>query len=354
MADSARHDARRRAREQRRRKLRHDLHGLVSSSPIAGRTRASAGLLWRAPVWLITLLMAVVLVGVITFGSFRSTGRPAQPAITVSPSASPTPSVSQTPVVAPQTMAPTGEDLADLQAQVAAIENRYGVRVGLAVSGIAPVGAQLDATWTAGSATSGPALGTIDLPIALAVLNLNPVPSNITYLLAKSISGSSLSGDEALYSFLGNGEEAATRTNAVLRAYGDQNTTVATSTARQDVPAFSQTDWPVAPQAQMAGQLWCSSDAWYAVSRMHYFDDDHAYGFGSVVDSYLRTSDGVDDNGNPVVRQMAIIPNANGDRIGVGLVVNGARDKLDDVKAAADAVAGRVYFGAVGFDGGHC
>ena len=219
-------------------------------------------------------------------------------------------------------MAPTGEDLADLQAQVAAIENRYGGRVGLAGSGIAPVGAQLDATWTAGSATSGPALGTIDLPIALAVLNLNPVPSNITYLLAKSISGSSLSGDEALYSFLGNGEEAATRTNAVLRAYGDQNTTVATSTARQDVPAFSQTDWPVAPQAQMAGQLWCSSDAWYAVSRMHYFDDDHAYGFGSVVGSYLRTSDGVDDNGNPVVRQMAIIPNANGDRIGVGLVVN--------------------------------
>ena len=87
---------------------------------------------------------------------------------------------------------------------------------------------------------------------------------------------------------------------------------------------------------------------------MHYFDDDHAYGFGSVVGSYLRTSDGVDDNGNPVVRQMAIIPNANGDRIGVGLVVNGARDKLDDVKAAADAVAGRVYFGAVGFDGVHC
>lgn len=355
MADAGHRDARRRARELRRRKLMKDLRGLVSSSPIAGRTRASAGRLWRAPVWLITLLMAVVLLVVIVFGSFRSTGRPAQPAITASPTPSPSQAESsQTPVVTPPTILPNAGDLADLQAQIAAIETRYGVKIGLAITGISPVGSQLNATWSAGSAISGPALGTIDLPIAVAVLNLASVPSNITYLLSKSISDSSLSGDEALYSFLGTGEEASAKTNAVLRAYGDTTTTVATSTARQDMPAFSQTDWPVASQAQMAGQLWCSSDAWYAVSRMHYFDDDHSYGFGSVVGSYQRTADAVDDAGNPVVRQIAIIPNAEGERLGVGMVITGSKGKLDDVKDAADAVAGRVYFGAVGFSAGHC
>lgn len=354
MAERPGSDTRRRAREQRRKRLIADLRGLVSSSPIAGRTRAASGKIWRSPVWLVTLLMAVVLIGVITVGAFRSSGRPAQPAVVASSSASETPTATATPSAAPATTAPATGDVADLEAQVSAIEARYGVQIGLAITGVSPTGTQLTPAWTAGSLASGPALGTIDVPMGVAVLGLDLVPNNIIYLLDKSISESSLSGDEALYSFLGSTEDAAAKTTDVLRAHGDATTTVATTTTHQGVPAFTQTDWSVTAQAQVASQLWCSSEASFAVSRMHFYDDDHSYGFGKLVDAYLRTDDGTDDAGNPVIRQMAIVPNANGDRIGVGMVITGAKDQLDNAKAAADAVAGRVYYGAVGFDAGHC
>ena len=192
------------------------------------------------------------------------------------------------------------------------------------------------------------------MPIALAVLDLDRMPSNLTYLLTKSISESSLSSDEALYTFLGGADDAAQAVDKVFQEFGDPVTTVATSTDRQGVPPFTQTDWTVASQSEFAGQLWCSSGDWYVTSRMRHVDDEHSYGFGSVVGSYIKTSEGTTADDSVVARQMAIIPTSTGERVGVSLVVTAPPDRTGAAREAADAVAGQVYFTARGFEAGHC
>ena len=324
-------------------RLRGTGRRITASSGYRGAL-GSARHVWHAPLPL----------AVIVFGASRSAnGRPAP--VEVTTSGTPTPSPSRTPPPPPGPVEPVADvNLAVLRSQVEGIESRYGVRVGLAVAGVAPVGQRLTATWTAGSLTSGPTWGTLDVPIALAVLDLDRMPSNLTYLLTKSISESSLSSDEALYTFLGGADDAAQAVDKVFQEFGDPVTTVATSTDRQGVPPFTQTDWTVASQSEFAGQLWCSSGDWYVTSRMRHVDDEHSYGFGGVVGSYIKTSEGTTADGSVVARQMAIIPTSTGERVGVSLVVTAPPDRTGAAREAADAVAGQVYFTARGFEAGHC
>lgn len=324
---------------------------LLSSTWYA-RVRAVAHTIWSAPLWKTLSVMTVVLSAVIVFGATRSSnGRVSTPEITATttPSQTPTPQASPSPEPSA-----AGPGLEALQTQIGRIESRYNVQIGVAVSGISPVGSQLTATWSAGSVSTAPAWGTIDLPIALAANRLASAPPNFTYMLTKSISESSLSSDEALYSFLGDANTAAGKTTDLLRSFGDQTTTVTTTTGRQGVPAFSQTGWPVASQAQFASQLWCSSTDAFILSRMRFVDDEHSYGFGRTISSLVKTSEGTDDTDRPVLRQVAIVPDAQADRVGVGLVVIGQKNDLSSARLAADAVASQVYFGATGADGGHC
>ncbi|WP_276697504.1 hypothetical protein [Propionibacterium acidifaciens] len=334
-------------------RLRGTGRRITASSGYRGAL-GSARHVWHAPLPLVVVPMALVLLAVIVFGASRSAnGRPAP--VEVTTSGTPTPSPSRTPPPPPGPVEPVADvNLAVLRSQVEGIESRYGVRVGLAVAGVAPVGQRLTATWTAGSLTSGPTWGTLDVPIALAVLDLDRMPSNLTYLLTKSISESSLSSDEALYTFLGGADDAAQAVDKVFQEFGDPVTTVATSTDRQGVPPFTQTDWTVASQSEFAGQLWCSSGDWYVTSRMRHVDDEHSYGFGSVVGSYIKTSEGTTADDSVVARQMAIIPTSTGERVGVSLVVTAPPDRTGAAREAADAVAGQVYFTARGFEAGHC
>lgn len=328
----------------------------IAASPGYRRTRAGARRIWYAPLPAVIVPMALVLLTVIAFGASRSAnGRPAAAEVTASETPTPTPSPSPRPTPVPRATEPvTDVNLIGLRTQVDSIESRYGVRIGLGVAGVAPVGQRLTATWTAGSLTSGPAWGTLDVPIAAAVLDLDSMPSNLTYMLTKSISESSLSSDEALYTFLGGADDAPQAVNKVFQEFGDQVTTVATSTDRQGIPAFTQTDWTVASQSEFAGQLWCSSIDWYIIGRMQYVDDEHSYGFGNVVGSRIKTSEGTTADGSVVLRQMAIIPTSTGERVGASLVVTAPADQADTAREAADAVAGQVYFAALGFGDGHC
>ncbi len=323
-------------------------------SRAASVLRSGARRVWHAPLPAISTGMALVLCAVVAFGASRSTnGRPAAVEVTTSPT--PTPTQSTSPAQAPSSPEPVDDvNLTVLQTQVDSIQSRYGVRIGLGVAGIAPVGQRSTATWTAGSLTSGPAWGTLDIPIAVAIFDTDSMPSNLTYMLTKSISESSLSSDEALYTFLGTTDAASKAVNRVFQEYGDQVTTVATKTDRPGVPAFTQTDWTVASQAEFAGQLWCSSSDWYIISRMQHVDEEHSYGFGQVVSSYIKTSEGTTANDSVVLRQMAIIPTSNGNRVGVSLVVTAPAGQIDTAREAADAVAGQVYFTAHGFGVGHC
>ena len=325
-------------------------------SRAAATLRNGARRVWHAPLPATAVGMALVLCAVIAFGASRSSnGRPPAVEVTASETPTPTPTTSPSPTRTPSTPEPVDDPkLALLQTQVDSIQSRYGVRIGLGVAGVAPVGQRYTATWTAGSLTSGPAWGTLDVPIAVAILDLDSLPSNLTYMLTKSISESSLSSDEALYTFLGNTETASKAVDRVFQEYGDPVTTVATSTSRQGIPAFTQTDWTVASQSEFAGQLWCSSSDWYIISRMQHVDDEHSYGFGNVVSSYIKTSEGTTEDGSVVLRQMAIIPTSNGNRVGVSLVVTARAGQADTAREAADAVAGQVYFTAHGFGAGHC
>ncbi|SER76632.1 hypothetical protein SAMN05443377_10974 [Propionibacterium cyclohexanicum] len=338
----------RRPRGERWGRLNRRWEQLLASRGYA-RWRAMARRIWDAPLWMILMVMGVVLGSIVSYAATRSTGRAPAPEVTTTASPSPTPQH-------PATPEPTasGPGLETFQAQVARIEARYDVQIGIAVTGVSPVGSQLTATWTAGSISSAPAWGTIDLPIAVAANRLSTPPPNFTYMLTKSISKSSLSSDDALNSFLGDANAAAAKTDEVLRSFGDRATTVSTSSSRQGVPAFAQTDWSVSAQARFASQLWCSSQDAMIRSRMQFVDDEHSYGFGRTIGSFIKTSEGTDEADRPVLRQVAIVPNDRAYRVGAALAVIGKKNDLADARAAADAVASRAFFGASGVDGGHC
>jgi hypothetical protein len=226
--------------------------------------------------------------------------------------------------------------------------------VAIAVTGVADVGKQYTDIWQAGDLGTTPAWGTMDIPIALALLRQQTLPQELSYMLTKAITESTPSADDALYSFLGSDAQAAAATTAVLREFGDPVTTVPDKSTRTGYSAFTQTPWPVASQARLAAQLYCSPPDWRIVSKMQYLDADHSWGMGRIAHAYYKTSSGPDDQGRTVLRQVAIVPTSDGQRVGVGLAVIADDGQQETAQEAANALAGTVYFDAVGFDAGRC
>ena len=104
----------------------------------------------------------IVLMTTIAFGATRpNVGNPPGPAV----SASPQRSGLFTPAGSPPALAPAPAQ-AELDAEVARIEDKYGVLIGITISGGQPVRVTQE-TWRGGT-HGGPAFGTIDVAMALA------------------------------------------------------------------------------------------------------------------------------------------------------------------------------------------
>lgn len=165
---------------------------------------------WKAP--LSALLLAgilAIMVSTIAFGATRpNTGNPpGARGFGVQQLAQ---RAAHLPLVAPPDLTPA-PDLPELDAQIAAIEAKYNVTLGITITSVAGVYQRQQATWYGGMLRGGDALATIDVPMAVAILDQERQPQQRDYMFNKALADDSAAGDEALWAFLGTPEQPRAR-----------------------------------------------------------------------------------------------------------------------------------------------
>jgi hypothetical protein len=298
----------------------------------------------RAPARLVAIVMVVILAGVISYAASRGAGTyipPEQTQTTESAnsSATPGPILVQSPEPAP--------DLPALRAAVGQLEQKYQVSLGVAIAAASDRDVKMNA-WYAGTLSTGVAWATIDVPVAMAVLNEPSLPADVDYLMTKALSDSSGAGDDALWQLLGDNEEAATKTTQTLRQLGDVATQVPSSTDT-NLPVYTQTQWTLANQASFAAQLYCSPASWQVLTKMSQQPDSDKWGLGSLKRTDFKSGWGNLPNGSLSVRQLGIVLTADQTRVGVSVAAIPNDGNLATAQAALTDLAGLIQQDAIGF-----
>lgn len=291
----------------------------------ATRPGGSAGLRdrlgwwWQAPLGLLVLSILIVLVISIAFGATRpNTGNPPAPTSSASPRDDGLP----TPIASPAPLSPAPQ-LSELDAEIARIEQKYGVLVGITLSQAAPRARVTQRPWHGGSLSSGPAFGTIDVALGLAVLGDGKQPSDPDYLFNRALADNSRAADDALWAFLGTPEEAAEKTQEALRSYGDWRTSVpATSTVNREAP-YLDTEWTLESQARVAGAMLCDYVAVHPVLSKLNDPADDPWGLQTIPMAYAKGDWGTMGNGDTLVRQFGIMRLADSTQVGIAMAVSG-------------------------------
>ena len=192
-------------------------------------------------------------------------------------------------------------------------------RIGLAIAPIASPGGVTTLPWVGGSLSTSLAWQTIDVPVAIAVVQDSNQPQDLDYLLKTSIGQDSPAGDEALWQFLGTPQDSNDKTTAVLAATGDAATTLPTSTDGSNV--FTDVWWTDADAAQFMGVAFCMSPSWSVFYHLPQGGQVGGFGLASLPNSLVRTGSG-DVSGlysGTTVRQIGVITLNNGARVGVSM-----------------------------------
>lgn len=325
-----------------------DAHATRATSTSGLRHRL--GWWWQAPLGLLVVGILAVLLTTITFGATRpNTGNP--PAPTASASTSPGGLVA--PVTSPDVQSPAPE-LPELDAEIARIEEKYDVLAGVAIGQAAfPFRAQ-QATWQGGTLRGGPALATIDVPIALAVLADSKQPPDANYLFNRALADDSAAGDEALWAFLGTPEQAAEKTTQALRTFGDWRTVVSsTSVIGRDAP-YLQTQWTLESQSKVAGAMLCDYVVVHPVLSKLNDPAADPWGLQTIPMSYSKGAWGRTGNGDALVRQFGVIRLADGTQVGIAIAVSGSLDDPALAKGAITELSNVVRRLATGFYPPNC
>lgn len=216
----------------------------------------------------------------------------------------------------PRTATPTGSSTDT--ASFAALARRLGGSVGVAY---APLGVARPAT-SFGALTTGVGWSTMKVPLAIAVVkqaNGHP-PPNTFALMRRAITESDNSAAMALWSRLGAGTTAATRTQAVLGAGGDSSTVVPANAQRPGYTPFGQSEWSLAAQATFAASLPCIANSGPVLTLMGQVTPSQRWGIGAVSNTVaFKGGWGPGADGHYVVRQLGIVRLDDGTRIGLAV-----------------------------------
>jgi hypothetical protein len=284
--------------------------------------------------------MAAALVAAVVFAALR----PRAPSGYTPPTDEPTATADPAPT--PE-LAPPPE-LPDLTAAIARVEAEYQVALGVALAEGTRAAQATMQVWQGGTLRSGLAWQTIDIPMAIALLAQEKQPQSPGYLLERAIADASTAGDEAIWQWLGDQAEANAKTEAVLRAGGDPNTTL--PVGGEGYPVLSQTVWALADQARFAGALSCMPNASEVTYRMAVVSD---FGLSLLQRTYAKSGWGADPNGAVSVRQLGIMLTPTGDRMGVALAAVALDGTAATAQAALTALAPLIQSAAQGISG-HC
>ncbi len=304
---------------------------------------------WKAPRGILLVVVTVVLTSIAAFGATRpNTGNPPAPT-----SATPSPSRGlPTPVTAPNTASPP--DLSDLATTIARIAGEHGVEVGVQLATLAAPDKQVEQSWRTGTVYSSPALGTIDLAMGMALVDDPKPPSSLDHLLNRSLADNSASASEAIWTYLGGGEDAAARTQTALRFYQNWGVSVATSSTTSPSTPFRDTNWPLSAQAEFMAHMGC--DRIHAFPVLSKLNDpaDNPWGLQGMPMARARADTGFLPNGSAVARQAGLVRTRDGVTLGVAIVAIDPTGDIDQTREALTRIAGRLRPDAVGFVAGGC
>lgn len=269
---------------------------------------------WHAPIGLVITVMVFTLLLLTMIGVSRAGSGPI-PAPTFTPSLN----IEQLPTSKPQLSTPPQQ--AAIENAIAEIESRQGVLVGVAITSIADRDTRTQSTWSGGSLRSGLAWSTIDVATAIAVLNEPKQPEDANYLFRRSLVEDSQAGDDALWAFLGSGDQASEKTMAMLRRYGDWATTVPAST-NVDNPPYTQTVWRLDSQAEFFASTRC--DWLRVVDVMTRLDESREIEFGlaTLPRAFSKAGQGSTPTGDVELRQGGLIALPDTTEVGVAMVID--------------------------------
>ena len=306
----------------------------------------------RTPLAALVLTIAVLLVTSIAFGATRSnTGRPPPPQ-TSTPGASPTPGP-PTPLVPPAQLAPAPE-LAELTAQIRRIEQRYRVSLGISIGQVAPYYARTQITWQGGILRDGPALATVDVPMAMAIVAGENQPLDREYVFNRALADDSAAADAALWAFLGDPAEAAERTTELLRAYGDWATRVPAEHPDSPGAPYLYTEWSLDDQAHLMGALACDIDKSFPVLSKLNDPTDQMWGLQTIPLSYSKGAWARLPNGRLLVRQFGLLKLADGTQVAIAMAASSRSEDPSAGRAAITELSNAVRHDAHDFPHRHC
>lgn len=269
---------------------------------------------WHAPIGLVITVMVFTLLLLTMIGVSRAGTIPI-PTPTVTPSLS----IEPLPPSRPEVSEPPNQD--EIAAAIADIEAKEGVLVGVAITSIADRDTRTQSTWLGGSLRSGLAWSTIDVATALAVREEPKQPEDAAYLFRRSLVEDSQAGDDALWAFLGSGEQASEKTMAVLRRYGDWGTTVP-ATVNVEAPPYTQTVWRLDSQAEFFASTRC--DWLTVVDVMTRLDESREteFGLATLPRAFSKAGQGATPTQDVELRQGGLIALQDTTEVGVAMVID--------------------------------
>lgn len=232
-----------------------------------------------------------------------------------------------------------GVDPQAFAAGFAAVQGRLSGPGGVAL--VSPGGALL----IAGDATSGVAWSTAKVPVAIAALRAGSTGATTASVNA-AIRDSDNAAAERLWTGLGGGARAAAAVEAVLRDGGDAATRVPSTQLRPPYTVFGQTTWTLPRAAGFAARLPCVAGSAPVLADMRHVSGSQQWGFWRVPGAAVKGGWGPGPGGGYLVRQLAVVPTANG-QVGVAALVQassfeaGQRD-LDAIAAWAAPFAAKM------------
>jgi hypothetical protein len=131
-----------------------------------------------------------------------------------------------------------------------------------------------------GQLRTGVAWSTSKVPIAMALHTRNG--GRVTAQMRSAITVSDNSAALGMWSALGGGKAAASRTQAQLRLAGDPKTRVQSSVLRPGFTPFGQTDWRLADQALLAATMPCMSSGPAVLRLMDNVTSSQQWGLGTI------------------------------------------------------------------------
>lgn len=307
---------------------------------------------WKAPLGALLALILFVIISTIVFGATRSdTGNPPAPEASSTESTAP---MLISPLTSPRELN-SAPALPELDAEILSIEERYGVTIGIAITSVAGVYQREQATWYGGTLRAGDALATIDVPMALAVLNQERQPQQRDYIFNRVLADNSSAGDEALWAFLGTPEEAAAKITRVLRDYADHRTTVLaqTSGAYADAP-YLATQWALDQQSQLMAAMRCDYVEVSPVLTKLNDPDPDRWGLQLLPMAYAKGAWGADGSGDVLVRQFGLIRLSDGNTVGIAMAVSQVSKDPASGRDAITELSAQVRLLATGFAAPNC